>query len=475
MTTQPQSSSLRPCAGPLNRRGFMKIGLTGFGTLSLPGLLRLRAENATKPPQEKTAVIMVWLIGGLSHVDTYDPKPDIGSEYRGPFKVIPTNVAGTHLTELLPLHAKIADKFTLIRSMTHRSGGHPAGHLRMLSGDPDERDKTQPRYPDWMCVANFLRSKKTGRTSPLPNYVAINPIEGGYAGPAYLGNAYSPFAITGDPSRPNFEVPNVGLASAAEARRLSDRTVLRQNLDTLERSFDKEGELGALDQFEAQAVTLLTNPKTRDAFDLAKEDARTRDRYGRNRWGQQLLLARRLVESGVEIIHSNLDGPLCGTAGNNWDDHAVNAHVFDGLRYRCWAYDQAVSALIEDIYARGLAKRVLVVVTGEFGRTPKISFDRSTGAHPASGAAGTLQPGRDHWPRAFSNLWAGGGIRTGGVIGASDKRGEDVAERACGPGDFLATIYHHLGIDWENTTLNDLTGRPTHIVNGGRPIAELFG
>ena len=453
----------------------MKIGLTGFGTLSLPGLLRLRAENATKPPREKTAVIMVWLIGGLSHVDTYDPKPDIGSEYRGPFKVIPTNVPGTHLTELLPLQAKIADKFTLIRSMTHRSGGHPAGHLRMLSGDPDERDKTQPRYPDWMCVANFLRSKKTGRTSPLPNYVAINPIEGGYAGPAYLGNAYSPFAITGDPSRPNFEVPNVGLASAAEARRLSDRTVLRQNLDTLERSFDKEGELGALDQFEAQAVTLLTNPKTRDAFDLAKEDARTRDRYGRNRWGQQLLLARRLVESGVEIIHSNLDGPLCGTAGNNWDDHAVNAHVFDGLRYRCWAYDQAVSALIEDIYARGLAKRVLVVVTGEFGRTPKISFDRSTGAHPASGAAGTLQPGRDHWPRAFSNLWAGGGIRTGGVIGASDKRGEDVAERACGPGDFLATIYQHLGIDWENTTLNDLTGRPTHIVNGGRPIAELFG
>ncbi|GDY23843.1 hypothetical protein LBMAG56_51900 [Verrucomicrobiota bacterium] len=475
MNTQPESSSLRPCTGPLNRRGFMKIGLTGFGTLSLPGLLRLRAENATNPPQEKTAVIMVWLIGGLSHVDTYDPKPDIGSEYRGPFKVIPTNVPGTHITELLPLQAKIADKFTLIRSMTHRSGGHPAGHLRMLSGDPDERDKTAPRYPDWMCVANFLRSKQSGRTSPLPNYVAINPIEGGYAGPAYLGNAYSPFAITGDPSRPNFEVPNVGLASAAEARRLSDRTVLRQNLDTLERAFDKEGELGALDQFEAQAVTLLTNPKTRDAFDLAKEDARTRDRYGRNRWGQQLLLARRLVESGVEIIHSNLDGPLCGTAGNNWDDHAVNAHVFDGLRYRCWAYDQAVSALIEDIYARGLAKRVLVVVTGEFGRTPKISFDRSTGAHPASGAAGTLQPGRDHWPRAFSNLWAGGGIRTGGVIGASDKRGEDVAERACGPGDFLATIYQHLGIDWENTTLNDLTGRPTHIVNGGRPIGELFG
>lgn len=451
----------------------MNVGLTGFATLSLPGLLRLRAENAAKPQKERTAVIMVWLIGGLSHIDTYDPKPDSGAEYRGPFKVIPTNVPGMSLTELLPLHAKMADKFTLIRSMTHRSGGHPAGHLRMLSGDPDERDKPAPKYPDWMCVANYLRSKNP-RTSPVPNYCAINSIEGGYAGPAYLGSAYSPFAINGDPSRPDFQVPNVGQTSATEARRLSDRTVLRQNLDTLERSFDKEGELGALDQFESQAVTLLTNPKTRDAFDLGKEDDRTRDRYGRHRWGQQLLLARRLVESGVEIIHSNLDGPLCGTAGNNWDDHAVNAHVFNGLRYRCWAYDQAVTALIEDIHARGLAKRVMVVVTGEFGRTPKISFDRSTGAHPASGAAGTLQPGRDHWPRVFSNLWSGGGVIGGGVIGASDKRGEDPAERPTSPGDFLATLYQHLGIDWEHTTIKDLTGRPTHIINEGQPIGELF-
>lgn len=468
-----QSLPLVRCSGPLNRRGFMSVGLTGFATLSLPGLLRLRAENAAKPQKERTAVIMVWLIGGLSHIDTYDPKPDSGAEYRGPFKVIPTNVPGMNITELLPLHAKLADKFTLVRSFTHRSGGHPAGHLRMLSGDPDERDKTAPKYPDWMCVANYLRSKNA-RTSPVPNYCAINSIEGGYAGPAYLGSSYAPFAINGDPNRPDFTVPNVGQTSATEARRLSDRTALRQNLDTLERAFDKEGELGALDQFESQAVTLLTNPKTRDAFDLGKEDDRTRDRYGRNRWGQQLLLARRLVESGVEIIHSNLDGPLCGTAGNNWDDHAVNAHVFNGLRYRCWAYDQALTALIEDIHARGLAKRVMVVATGEFGRTPKISYDRSTGAHPASGAAGTLQPGRDHWPGAFSNLWAGGGITGGGIIGASDKRAEYPAERPCTPGDFLATLYHHLGIDWEHTMLNDLTGRPTRIVDGGAPIGELF-
>lgn len=451
----------------------MQFGLTTFATLSWPALLRLRAENALKPNHEKTAIIMVWLPGGQSHLDSYDPKPEIGSEYRGPFKTIGTRVKGMRITELMPMQAKIADKFTILRSMYQKAGGHPAGSMQMLSGDSDERDKPKPRLPDWMSVANYLRSKDAKRTNPLPNYVGVNPpLE--YNGPAYLGDAYSPFAVSDDPNRPNFEVPNVGLADAAEARRLSDRVALRQSLDKMERAFDREGELGALDQFEAQAVTLLTNPKTRDAFDLSKEDARTRDRYGRNRWGQQLLLARRLVESGVEIITSSLSGALCGRVGN-WDDHAVNHNVFDGMRFRMGNYDQAVSALIEDIYARGLDKRVLVVVTGEFGRTPKINFDRSTGGGDASAPTGTLQPGRDHWPRAFSNLWAGGGIQTGGIIGATDKRGEDVIERPCSPGDFLSTIYHHLGIDSSKVTINDFNGRPTHIVSDGKPIAELMG
>ena len=465
------SSSIIPCTGPLSRRGFMRVGLAGFASLSWPGLLRLRAENAVKPAHEKTAVIMVWLPGGCSHLDTYDPKPDIGSEYRGPFQSIATKVPGMRLSELLPLQAKIADKFTLLRSMNQRAGGHPAGSMQMLSGDSDERDKPKPRLPDWMSAANYLRARSSKRTNPLPNYVGVNPpLE--YNGPAYLGDAYSPFAVSGDPNRPDFEVPNIGLTNPAEAARLSNRVALRQSLDKLERKFDREGELGALDQFEAQAMTLLTNPQTRHAFDLSQEDARTRDRYGRNTWGQQLLLARRLVESGVEIITSQLSGPLCGRVGN-WDDHAVNTHIFDALRFRAGAYDQAVSALIEDIYARGLSKRVLVVVTGEFGRTPKIEFDRSTGGGEGSGPAGTTQPGRDHWPRAFSNIWAGGGIQTGGVIGATDKRGEDVTERACGPGDFLATIYHHLGIDAAKVTINDFNGRPTPLVDNGKPIPEL--
>ncbi|MFY7968459.1 MAG: DUF1501 domain-containing protein, partial [Pirellulaceae bacterium] len=251
------------------------------------------------------------------------------------------------------------------------------------------------------------------------------------------------------------------------------RAQLRRNLDTLQRSFDRYGELDALDQFEQQAMSLLTSPETREAFDLSKEDDATRDRYGRNAWGQQLLMARRLVEAGVEVMTTQLSGPLCGRVGN-WDDHAVNHHVFDALRFRAAAYDQAVTALIEDIYQRGLDQRVLVVVTGEFGRTPKIEYSPSTGEGNASAPAGTIQPGRDHWPRGFSNIWAGGGIRTGQVIGATDKLGEDAIERVCSAGDFLATIYHHLGIDAANTLITDFNGRPTPVVDHGRPIPELI-
>ncbi len=472
MTHPFNATSNHACPGPDGRRGFMKMGLAGFASLSLPGMLRLKAASAAPQTNEKTAVIMVWKPGGCSHIDTYDPKPQAGSEYRGPFSTIPTKVPGMHFTELLPMQAKIADKFTVLRSMRQGAGGHPAGSMQMLSGDSDTRDKPEPRLPDWMSVTNYLRSLEGPRTVPLPAYVGVNPPTT-YNGPAYLGDAYSPFSVTGDPNSPKFVVPNIGLTDQTEVKHLGRRASLRQNLDTLERAFDQAGELQALDEFETQAMTLLTNPKTKDAFDLSKEDDRTRDRYGRNTWGQQLLLARRLVEAGVEVLTSSLRGPLCGRV-NNWDDHAVNHHVFDAMRFRAQAYDQAVSALIEDIYDRGLDKRVLVVVTGEFGRTPKISYQPSTGAGNASAPAGTKQPGRDHWPRAFSNIWAGGGIETGRFIGATDKRGEDSIERICSAGDFLATIYHHLGIDAANIAIKDFNGRPTPVVDQGKPIPELI-
>jgi hypothetical protein len=465
------------CQGPSfdagNRRSFLRMGLAGFGSMSLPGILRLQA--ATKPPQtngKKKSVILVWKPGGCSHIDTYDPKPQASSEYRGPFSTIQTKVSGLHFTELLPRQAKIADKFTILRSMHQGAGGHPAGSMQMFSGDSDTRDKPKPRLPDWMSVVNYLRSLDGPRANPLPAYVGVNPPTA-YNGPAYLGDAYSPFSVSGDPNSPSFVVPNIGLTDRSEVRRVGRRANLRQKLDTLERAFDQQGELGALDQFETQAMTLLTNPRTKEAFDLSREDDKTRDRYGRNSWGQQLLLARRLIEAGVEVLTTSLRGPLCGRV-NNWDDHAVNHHVFDALRFRAEAYDQAVSALIEDIHERGLDEQILVVVTGEFGRTPKITYQPSTGAGNASAPAGTKQPGRDHWPRAFSNLWAGGGIDTGRFIGATDKRGEDSVERRCSAGDFLATIYHHLGIDATKILIKDFNGRPTPIVDHGTPISELI-
>ena len=471
------ASSLHRCPGPVSeqRRGFLRMGLAGFASLSLPGMLRLRAENPDQSAQqrERTAVIMVWKPGGCSHIDTYDPKPQAESEYRGPFRTIATKVSGVHFSELLPRQAAIADKFSVLRSMHQTAGGHPAGSMQMLSGDPDTRDKPKPKLPDWMSVTNYLRSIDEPRSNPLPRYVGVNPPTT-YNGPAYLGDAYSPFSVTGDPNLPNFSVPNVGLANQGEMDRINRRVELRKNLDNLQRAFDTYGELDALDQFETQALTLLTNPRTKEAFDLNREDERTRDRYGRNTWGQQLLMARRLVEAGVEVLTTSLRGPLCGRV-NNWDDHAVNHHVFDAMRFRADAYDQAVTALIEDLYERGLDKRVLVVVTGEFGRTPKVNYQPSTGAGNASAAAGTKQPGRDHWPRAFSNLWAGGGITPGQCIGETDRRGEDVIQRHCNAGDFLATIYHHLGIDSSKVFIKDLNGRPTPIVDHGRPIPELIG
>jgi hypothetical protein len=316
------------CAGPLKRREFLRIGLSGFAALSFPGLLQLRAQTSPKAASPKTAVILVWLRGGASHLETYDPKPDAPSEFRGVFGAIPTKVPGMQISELLPRHAKIADKFTLLRSMAHTGGGHPAGSLQMLTGDPDPQDKEKPIFPDWMTVANYLRSER-GRT--LPNYVGVNPVirydNFTIAGSAYVNPSYGPFMVNGDPNDPHFEVPNIGLSDPSQAGRLRERLKLRERLDQMDRAVDQTGSMRALDEFESQAFSLLTSPAARDAFDLSREPAHIRDRYGRHQWGQQCLMARRLVEAGVEIITTTFDGPLCGRVGN-WDDHAGESSCF---------------------------------------------------------------------------------------------------------------------------------------------------
>lgn len=358
--------------------------------------------------------------------------------------------------------------------MAHTGGGHPAGSLQVLSGDSDAQDKLQPVHPDFMTVAHYLRFDAN---RPVPNYVGVNPIvrydSFTIAGPGYLGASYAPFAVYGDPNQPTFRVPNIGIDNPARLETLRERVGLQERFDVFRCEVDQSGVMNAMDGFQRQALNLLTRPEAASAFDLNTESDRVRDRYGRNAWGQQLLMARRLVEAGVEIITTTLDGPLCGRVAN-WDDHAVNQHVFEALQFRMPTFDQAVSALIEDIYARGLDRRVLVIVTGEFGRTPRISYEPSSGGGVASAAVGTVQPGRDHWPAANTMLWAGGGIATGQVIGSTDRRGEFVTQRRVGPQDFLATIYRHLGIEFERVTINDFTGRPHFIVQNGRPIPDLL-
>ncbi|HLJ11060.1 MAG TPA: DUF1501 domain-containing protein [Planctomycetaceae bacterium] len=460
---------MRPhCAGPLRRRDCLRLGLAGFAGLSLPELFKLRA-HAAAPAARRSAIIVVWLHGGASHIETYDPKPEAPSEYRGPYESIDTRVPGLQFCELLPRQAALADKFTVLKSLVHTGFCHDDGPQQIFTGHPIQGRRLKPEDPDLFSIVNYLRADADPE---IPNYVGVKPIP--YLGSAYLGPAYDPFAIYGDPNSPEFEVPNIGMKDRATAARLEERIGLRVSLDRLHREIDQGGNMRALDRFETQAWNLLNGSAARQAFDISQEDPRIRERYGRNAWGQQCLLARRLVESGVELVTATLNGPLCGRT-QSWDDHAVNHHIFDAMKMRAPLFDQAVSALIEDIHERGLDQHVLVVVGGDFGRTPKISYAPSSGEGLASGPTGTIQPGRDHWPLAMSFLFSGGGITPGQVIGSTDARGENAVQRRLGVQDFVATLYHHLGIDASRVQILNFSGRPIPILQDGKPIPELVG
>jgi hypothetical protein len=443
-----------------NRREFLRLGLRGVGGLGLAELLRMRAVAADPSHRKSTAMIVVFLHGGASHLETWDPKPDASVEYRGPFQTIETKTPGLRFCELLPKQAAISDRFTILRSMVHTGFCHGIGQQQMFTGHEVREFKPRPDHPEFLSVTNRIRG---GLGRLLPNYVGAPPIP--YLGAAYLGPACEPFAIHGDPNSPQFSVPDIGQLDAAVHQRLRRRIELREQIDNFARALDNRGNMGAIDQFEGVAWKLMTSPAARVAFDLTQEDPAVRDRYGRNTWGQQCLLARRLVEAGVELVTTTLAGQLCGRV-QNWDDHAVNHHVFNAMQSRAPYFDQAVAALISDIYERNLDKQVMVIVTGEFGRTPKISY-------AADSASGAMQPGRDHWPRATSMMFAGGGIQTGQIIGATDRRGEDVIERRVGIHDFLATVYRHLGVNAKESSFDDFSGRPIPVLNEGAPIPEL--
>ena len=462
-----------PCPGP-SRRDFIKFGALTLAGLGANGLLpwKLRAESGPSMPD--TSVILIWLPGGPPHMDTYDMKPDAPEEYRGEFQPIRTNVPGIDVCELLPLHARCADKYAIIRSIAHNFADHGGGHKRFLTGrDPATPDGFINNHP---MVGSMVYKVRGQRPGGVPNYIA--GVDGGRDhidvfsfGSAYLGPSVHPFTVTGDPSDPAFQVRN--LQAIQPQTKLQERLQLLGQLDAMPNDRDPSGQTGAIDTNRARAFDLLTSDAARRAFDLSKEPVRVRERYGMHRYGQRALLARRLVEAGASFVTMVMENPtfpgqpMPKDATYNWDSHAVNCHIFNDAKFRFPMYDRAVTALIEDLYARGLDKKVLLIVTGEFGRTPRIEYSVGT-------QTGVRQPGRDHWPQAMSVLVSGGGLKVGQVVGSTNSRGEHPKDRPMTPNDLWATMFHHLGIDHNNTSFLDHTGRPMPILPYGSPISELL-
>lgn len=444
------------------------MGALGVGGLSLADAMRLRAAAGKTSAAPDTSVIFVWLAGGPPHMDTYDLKPNAPEDYRGPFNPIRTNVKGIDVCELLPLHAKCADKYTLIRSIAHKFSDHGGGSKRVMTGRiPATPTGTKNDAPSVTSIVAKMREQVD---IGLPNCISItnngrDKVDTYAMGGAYLGPRYAPFTVAGDPSHPKFEMKNISL-NPELADRLEDRLRLLKGFDRLRSGIDASGVMDSVDEFNQQAVSLMTSPKSREAFDLSGESQLVRDRYGNHSWGQRALMARRLVEAGCSFVTVVMENPGIRGTFYNWDTHAVNHDNFKDMRLRLPSYDQAITALIEDLHDRGLTKKkVLLVVTGEFGRSPKISrADR--------GSKG-LRFGREHWPGAMSVLVCGGGMQHGQVIGSTNDKGEHPHDRPLTPNDLWATVYKHLGID-QNATIDDHTGRPQHLLPFGEPIRELI-
>ncbi len=465
----------RSCPGPLSRRDFLRVGSLALGGVGLSNLLGLRAAaREAGQPTPDTSVIFLWLPGGPPHMETYDLKPDAPEEYRGAFKPIRTRVPGLEVCELLPLHAQAADKFALIRSIAHTYAGHGDGMKHVLTGrDPGSPENFVTIHP---MVGSIVAKCRERVHRGVPNYIAVtDPGRQGIDvygfGAAYLGSSTLPFIFAGDPSDPKFSVPNLA-ASPQVAPQLPERLALLRGLDRPPAGRDPADLMAAMDVSRARAMDLLHSAVARKAFDIAAEPARLRERYGMHAWGQRCLLARRLVEHGASFVTMVLENPyqsgipMARDGTYNWDSHAVNCHLYNDLKNRLPIYDRCVSALVEDLYARGLDRKVMLMVTGEFGRTPRVEYSVGT-------QTGVKQPGRDHWPYAMSVLVAGGGLRVGQVVGSTNYRGEHPKDRPLTPDDLWATMFHHLGIDWNGISFPDFTGRPLSVLPGGEPIQEL--
>lgn len=440
----------RYCDGH-SRRSFLRLGMGGASGLGLSSLLRASAAQAAPraaAPQAKRC-ILIWMDGGPSHHETFDPKPNAPAEIRGIFNPTATSIPGVQVCDQIPLTAKIMDRLTVIRSIAHHDPGHGGGNHYLTTGRPTPTPigcgDSASFHPS---IGSFI-AKERGAAAGLPAYVQFalpSPLRSG--GPNFLGNKYAPFLIANNPNDPDFSLADVVLPPGIADVRARSRAELRRSLDTLERIGDEAAADPArgLDAFQEQARRLVTSTETKRAFDIGLESEQSRDAYGRTMVGQQCLLARRLVEAGVPFVTVQHAG---------WDHHA---NIFPYLKNR-WLpiFDLAFSALIKDLDERGLLADTLVVALGEFGRTPKINKDA----------------GRDHWPGAMSVVMAGAGVPRGRIVGATDSHGAAPSDRRLTVEHLMCSLFTKLGIDPHKELITP-EGRPVAIVNGGEPITELF-
>ena len=429
--------------GSINRRQLLQAGCTAFGILSLTDILRLRSvAGMSSGSSRPTAVIFVTLGGGPSQFETYDPKPEAPAEYRGPYKAISTNVPGVKLCELLPRQAAMMDQLAVIRSIHHEQASHIAEHI--VETGYDLRSSANARKGEMPSVGAVVSRVRGSNGSTIPSYVSL-PRHHAYSGAHWLGAEHHFFAVNDDPNEPTFQVSNLSLNEKLDVERLTDRRTLLQNLDGMKQTHDLAGNADALDTFSQQAFDLITGEKAQRAFDINQEPSSLRDRYGRNPVGQRMLLARRLVESGVPFVKVRMV---------DWDDHE---DLPQRISRRAVIYDNAISTLIADLRDRGLTRDVLVLAMGEFGRTPRIN----------------AKAGRDHWPAVNSVLFAGGDYQMGQVIGATDDKAGRVTEAPYRPQNVLTMVYRHLGID-PALTFPDYSGRPRYVLEERREISELL-
>ena len=438
------------CEG-IARRDFIQLGVGGILGLGMSDLIRLRAEAARavgKASPDQVNCILVWLDGGPTHYETFDPKPDSPSDVRGKFDPIPTTVPGVQFCETVPRLAKTLDKMAVIRSICHKDPNHGGGNHYMMTGAPTpvpvNCGSSVSFHPSFGSVVSNLRGISDG----LPAYATL-PRKSRSAGPHFLGGQHAPFVIDGDPNQKGYRVRDVVLPKSISEGRGNTRFKLRESLDRMLRITDAAAADPSVDfdSFYQQGIDLISSPEAQAAFDVEKEPAEVRDRYGRNDFGQRLLLARRLTGVGVSFVTVYNGG---------WDHHTK---IFeDGFKKKITMVDTGVSALINDLHGRGQLDNTLVLLLGEFGRTPKINKDG----------------GRDHWPHAMSVLVAGAGVPPGQIIGGTDVKGYYASENIYSPEDFACSLYTKMGID-PHKILHTNTGRPLPIVNGGATIKELFG